>query len=109
MQINIKLIFEKVDRNISIFGILFLNSVVSKADQIETEEAKIFNDKLKMFEGIQSASTVQMLISTIEKSNVEEQEHKIEFNEVEIDQEATYKVTFNKDGEGFIKTVLIEH
>ena len=107
-------IFKKIDKEKSILGsLLILNDVTNKsintaAESANSQATNMFNSMFSVYEGVQSGTTVKMLISTIEASNQSRSEHNIEYNNVDIDNNATYYVSFEKDGEGYINKINIE-
>ncbi|MBO4816373.1 MAG: hypothetical protein J5507_05685 [Clostridia bacterium] len=104
-------IFEKVDKQRSIIGsFLLINdiSINQAAENASSAATNMFNSVFSMYEGVQSGTTVKMLISTIEASKQSQPEHTIEYNSIDIDNNETYFVSFEKDSEGYINKINIE-
>lgn len=95
-------------------GIVDYNSQESTIDDIEqsnnamsNQEKEIFNSQFSIYEGLQKGSSVRTLMQRIASSNENTPEHIVKYSDIIIEVSKTYKVSFEKDGEGYINNVLI--
>lgn len=91
-------------------GIAYFNGQEVRIDDIEqnnNQEKEIFNSQFSVYEGLQKGSSVRTLMQRIASSNENTPEHLVKYNDIIVEASKTYKVSFEKDGEGYINNVLI--
>lgn len=90
-----------------------LNSAKDAAQEtqndMESQEIQLFNAQFVAYEGFQSGTTVKSLIETMGVSNGRNPEHTVAYSgDTDIDTSKTYKVSFQRDSEGYIRDVILE-
>lgn len=129
----ITMVYEKMDKEKTIYGIVetiitnnnLYNVARDEAQNseylLQQEENEIitplnnqaiemFNMKFTSYEGVQRGSVVKTLVSTIDLNNTTNLENKVECNKTitDIDSSKNYKVSFEKDSEGYINKAIIK-
>lgn len=128
----ITMIYEKLDKEKTVFGVISemmnTNNLYNMArdnaqyseylqqqenefsTQLNNQAIEMFNTKFDSYEGVQKGSVVKTLVSTIDLNNTTNLENKVECNKTitDIDSSKNYKVSFEKDSEGYINKAIIE-
>ena len=83
------------------------NAIEEEQKLMQNEAKKAFNIQFYVYGGLQKGANIKALISAIESSNLNNPDHVIEYDNLNIDSSKQYQVSFEEDEEGYINLVSI--
>lgn len=83
------------------------NAIEEEQKLMQNEAKKAFNIQFYVYGGLQKGANIKALISAIESSNLNNPDHIIEYDNLNIDSSKQYQVSFEEDEEGYINLVSI--
>lgn len=83
------------------------NAIEEEQNLMQNAEKEAFNMQFSVYGGLQKGANIKALISAIESSNLNNPDHIIEYDNLNIDSSKQYQVSFEEDEDGYINLVSI--